>query len=235
VSTVEQLLARAEPAWVFPPTPPLESAVLGRVARPRARRRWVLAAAVAAVLILAGVAVAATPLLDWLGLRGVEIRWVDRLPPTTTRGELAFGDRVTLAQARDLAPFRILVPTVDDLDRPTAVYHRRAPAGDMVTFVYEADGRQRLVLSQWAAHAMMFSKVVPLGTPVEWLQVGPRHGVWVGGRGHAVRYLAVDGTRPAEPFALAAHTLLWHDDRVAYRLEAGVSRAEAVRIARTLR
>ena len=61
-------------------------------------------------------------------------------------------------------------------------------------------------------------------------------GLWIGGsRGHAVWYRAVDGSFPQERFPLSARTLLWRRGPVSYRLEADVSRAEALRIARSLR
>ena len=229
------VLERADPAWVFPATPALEEAVLARLARrPRRRRRLVLALA-ATVLLLAASAVAGPPLLDRLGLGAVELRWADRLPPTTARRPLDFGERVTLARARELAPFRLRVPTVDDLDRPTAVYHRGSTPGDMVTLVYEADGEPRLVLSQWRSQASQFEKVLPHETRVMPVQVGDGEGVWIGGGGHAVWYQAIDGSFPQERFALAARTLLWRRGEVSYRLEADVPLTAALRIARSLR
>jgi hypothetical protein len=232
VNGVERLLERADPRWVFPPTPPLEAAVLARVARRPRRRRLALAVAFA-VLVLAGGAVAGTSVLDRLGIRGVELRWVDELPPTSARRQLDFGERVTLDEGRERVPFHLLVPRIDDLDRPTAVYHRRR-AG-MVTFVYEADGRPRLVLSQWRSRGWDFIKILPLSAPSAHVLVGDAHGYWIGGGGHAVWYRAVDGTFPREPLALAARTLVWQRGGITYRLEADVSRAEAIRIAESLR
>lgn len=228
-------LERADPAWVFPPTPALEQAVLTRISRRRSRARWVAVAVAASLLVVTAAAVAGTPLLDWLGLRGVELRWADRLPPVQVRRPLALGEATTLEQAGGLASFRLRVPTIDDLDRPTAVYHRRSPAGDMVSFVYEASGRPRLLLSQWRSQATEFEKVLPHGTRVEGVLVAGSPGVWVGGRAHAVWYQAVDGSYPQEPFYLAAPTLLWRHGSVSFRLEAAVTRDEAVRIASSLR
>jgi hypothetical protein len=225
-------LERADAAWVFPPTPALEDAVLARIAR--RRRRWPLVAVAFAVLVLAAGAVAGTSLLERLGIGGVELRWVDRLPPAAARRPLAFGDRVSLDEARELAPF-VRVPGVDDLDRPTAVYHRRSYGGDMVTFVYEADGRPRLVLSQWRSRASEFRKVLPLSTPVVEVRVDTWPGVWIGGGGHAVWYRALDGSFPRERLALAARTLFWHRAGISYRLEADISQAQALRIAESLR
>jgi hypothetical protein len=142
---------------------------------------------------------------------------------------------VTLQRARELAPYRLRVPTVDDLDEPTAVYHRLFPPGDMVTFLYETGGRPRLVLSQWRSRASRFEKVLPHETVVVPVDVGGHSGLWIGGGGHAVYYRAIDETFPRERFALAAHTLIWRRGPVSYRLEAAISRDEALRIARSLR
>ena len=235
---VDRVLEHADPGWLFPPTPSLERAVLERLGarpRPRLRLRWLAPAVAAAILVLAAAAVAGRSVVDWLGLGTVELRWAERLPPATAQRPLSFGDRVTLEQAHALAPFRLLVPTVDDLDRPTAVYHRRSPPGDMVTFVYEADGRPRLVLSQWRSRASLYEKVLPHETRVVRVLVGDAPGLWIGGAAHAVWYRAVDDTFPQERFALAAQTLLWRRGSISFRLEADVPRAEALRIARSLR
>jgi hypothetical protein len=226
-------LDRADAAWVFPPTPALEDAVLARIAR-RRRRRWPLVAVAFAVLALAAGAVAGTSILDRLGIGGVELRWVDRLPATAARRPLDFGDRVTMERARELAPY-LRVPGVDDLDRPTAIYHRRSHGGEMVTFVYEAEDGPRLVLSQWRSRASEFTKVLPHATPVVEVRVDTWPGLWVGGGGHAVWYRAVDGSFPQERLALAARTLFWQRAGVSYRLEARISQAEALRIAESLR
>jgi streptogramin lyase len=127
------------------------------------------------------------------------------------------------------------VPSVDDLDRPSTVYHRRSPAGDMVSFVYEVSGRPRLLLSQWRSRAQEFEQVLPHGTRVERVLVAGAPGLWIGGRAHAVWYRAVDGSFPQEPFYLAAPTLLWRHGSVLFRLEAAVPREEALRIASSLR
>jgi hypothetical protein len=239
VNGVERVLERADPRWVFPATPSLDDAVLARIAAPprrHVRRRWVVAAVAAAVLVLAAATVAGRSVVDWIGLGGtVELRWADELPATSARRPFHFGRRVTLERARELAPYRLRVPSVDDLDRPTAVYHRQFPPGDMVTFVYEAEGRPRLILSQWQSRASRFEKVLPHATAVVPVDVAGSRGLWVGGGGHAVYYRAVDDTFPRERFALAAHTLIWRRGRVSYRLEAAISRAEALRIAGSLR
>ena len=235
---VESLLERSDPRWVFPETPALDAPVLARIAvapRRRVRRRWVVAAVAAAVLVLAAAAVAGRSVVDWLGLGSVDIRWADELPPTSARRPFHFGGPVTLERARELAPYRLRVPSVDDLDEPTAVFHRQFPPGDMVTFLYEADGRPRLVLSQWRSRVSRFEKVLPHETEVVAVDVGGAPGVWIGGGGHAVYYRAIDDTFPRERFALAAHTLVWRRGQVSYRLEAAISRAEALRIARSLR
>ena len=106
----------------FPPTPELSPAVRRRLGeRPRSWRRPVaIAFAVVAVALAAVLAVppARTAILEWLGIRGVRIVHVDKLPPAPAVGNLRLGRQVTLAEARRRAPW-LVVPK----DQPDRVYY----------------------------------------------------------------------------------------------------------------
>src|SRR3954447_16043378 len=108
----------------FPPTPDLAAAVRSRLATPRPQvplvrrhRRRTLAIAIALALLVPAAALAAVPstrhtILDWLGLRSVEVRTVPTPPvPATSvppaRGDL--GRRTTVAAARARLAFPVRV------------------------------------------------------------------------------------------------------------------------------
>ena len=116
----------ADAAW--PPTPDLQSAVLARLAagpepapapEPRPalrRRRRLLAAAVAALVLVPAAGAVAFPharddVLEWLGLRNVEVRRVPEAPPATRpQLENDLGRLVPLAVAERESGFRAAIP-----------------------------------------------------------------------------------------------------------------------------
>ena len=123
--TLTQRLERLAASLEYPPTPDVVPATLARLPEraPRARRRTLrilrarrsLAVALAAVLLLAGAAFAITPsrhaILDVLGLRGVEIERVPRLPPGLPRRPAGLGTRIPVASARHAADFTAVLPS----------------------------------------------------------------------------------------------------------------------------
>src|SRR5581483_7370599 len=118
---LEQRLLALGAALDVPPAPDLVPAVLtGLPARRRRVRRpagRVLAVAFATVLLLAGVAMAVPAsrdaILRAIGLRGVSIERVPRLPPippTQTGARLRLGRPIPLARVRRAAGFAPLLP-----------------------------------------------------------------------------------------------------------------------------
>src|SRR5690242_19499345 len=99
VTRLEELARELE----WPATPDLAPAVLSRARAPRRARRWPIAVALA-VLALAG-ATAAFPsarddVLEWIGLRSVEVRREPQLPPAARApGPADTGPPVALAEA----------------------------------------------------------------------------------------------------------------------------------------
>lgn len=226
----------------YPPTPDLTEAVARRLkARPPRRRRSYLVVALAVAALAAGAVLAASPgarstLLRWLQIGGVRIERVEDLPVVEVRYTPYFGDRVSLAQARRLVRFRILLPRVGDFDEPDEVYVRDKPSSRAVTLLYGSLERPRLALSQWRGVTIeaVLLKVVGAGTRVEHVVVNGAPGVWMEGAPHLVVTLA-DGREYWETLYLAGPVLIWEGEGRSFRLEADLSREDALEIARSLR
>lgn len=234
MSTLERELRDLAP-YVFPPTPDLVPGVRARLAAPRRpQRRWLLVAV--AALALAGSAAAAPLVLDWLGIRGARVTRANELPPVRAQLEPPFfGEPVTLETARRTTSFPVRVP--EELGEPDAVYVRDDVAGGMVTLVWGEGPRYRAALSTWYGRSteLTIDKVVGPGTTAERLGVGSGRGVWIEGRPHTVSFVGIDGEYRLEQVHLAGNVLLWERGPLSLRLEADVSRAEALAIARSLR
>jgi hypothetical protein len=181
---------------------------------------------------------------EWLGLRGVRIE-VDRDRPLPTRlgGDLHLGERTTLEGAQREVSFRIRHPAA--LDAPDEVYVGDLPSGGRVTLVYRAgEGLPRatgtgvgMLLTEFAVtiEEEYLQKVVTQGATVEPVRVNGEQGYWIGGGPHIVLFLGPEGYPVEDSFRLAGHTLLWEDEDVTLRLEAALSKKEALSIARTVR
>jgi hypothetical protein len=249
----------------FPPTPDLAAAVTARLeqaegpapALPRPRpRRWrrLALAAMAAVLLAAAVLVASPGTREAvarrLGLRGVGIE-LGGTPPTTAttrpgdRLDLGLGERVTLAEARGRVGFPVLVPGAPGLGRPDAVFVNRAvPPGGRVDLVYRA--RPGLPASSFTDAGLLvtefrgrpdelFLKKMTGGGLVEEVTVAGGPGYFFSGEPHAFTYVDATGVYREERTRLAGNTLIWERGDLTLRLEGELSKAEAVRIAESMR
>ena len=224
----------------YPATPDLSSAVRRRLAegeRPRAsflpRRPLVLALAILAVAVGAVMVVpqARSTVLDWLGIGGVTIRYVDELPPVERATEdLGLGERVSLQEARERAGFRVQVPRVHGLADPPGVYYR--DDARQVAFLYGSEDSPKLLLTQ-AAVGGAIEKLVGMGTGVERVSVDDETtGVWLSGEKHGLFYPAA---REEEPFRLVGNALVYETPLgITVRIEAEISKDEALRIARSM-
>jgi hypothetical protein len=239
-------------AW--PPPPDLAASIGGQLegtpvvslARRRPRRVAVLVAA--AVLVLAGL-LAVSPgtraaLLDLFRLPGARIE-VEPSPSPVPMAPQALenlvpGERVTLARAQQEASFPVAFPLT--LGPPDGVV--LAGAGDraLISLAWQAppglpaadETGYAVLLTEFRArpHGDLVKKVSE-GERVVPVVVGGEQGYWVEGP-HAVsleQYGAVVGDRPR----LSASSLLWTREGVLFRLEADVSLAEALRLARSIR
>jgi hypothetical protein len=233
MSRLDDLLLVADPHEVFPRTPALDSHI-ERVLRRRRRSRWNLVLVVAATVAAVAVAALASPaarsaLSSWLRIGGVTIEQRDELPPVDYQRRPDFGKRVTLEQARAIAPFHVRVLPESRLGAPSAVYVRHG----MVTSIYGSPERPRLLVSQWRGARYGFLKVVPSGTAAEPVSLGFGVGYWVP-EAHAFHYNGPDGGMYEERFYLSAPALVWAERVTMFRLEGDVSRAKALELARSL-
>ncbi len=201
--------------------PGIEARLATRLRRRRLRATLV---ALVAVAVAVGIAFAVPParsaILRLLGLEGVTIVRVEKLPPAG-KGPGAIGKRVTLDQARGMLAFDALLP---DIGAPDAVYVD--PNQMLLTMVY-GKGDVRLRVTELVAGSVMFSKVVYSSQHVEQLRVNGRPGYWIEGE-HVVSGLF------GEP-KLSASALIWEQLPVTVRLEGRIGKQLALRIARSFR
>ena len=205
----------------FPPTPDLASSIRSRLERPR---RWLRPAAIVLVVLVVaiGAALAVPPartaILDWLGLRGVSIVRVDKLPPASPIGRLDLGRRVTL----DEAPPWTIVPE----DEPDSVF----VDGGTVNLLWGTPDNVRLLLTEFRGKPYI-EKLIEPNADVEPVSVNGRAGAWLE-QPHVVVFRDPRGRVRDNAGRLAGKTLLWQDGKLTLRLEGDVSKAEALRIAR---
>lgn len=225
----------------YPATPDLAGRVRRRLAegeRPRApflRRRTLVVAL--AVLVVAAGAVMVVPqarstVLDWLGVGGVTIRYVDELPPVDqATDDLGLGERMSLGEARRRALFRILLPRIEGLDDPPKVYYR--DDARQVAFLYGSEEKPKLLITQ-AGVGGSLEKLAGISTDVELVTIGDGiSGVWLSGEKHGLFY---PGVGEEEPFRLVGNALVFETaGGVTVRIEAEISKKEAIRIARAMR
>jgi hypothetical protein len=122
-------------------------------------------------------------------------------------GPLQLGERVSPAQAADRVQFDVL------------------------------ESRRRLLVTEFAAEGTTryVEKLVGAGTEVERTSVRGRPALWLHGAPHAFLFLGRDGLIHEEQVRLAGNVLVWAVGDVTLRLEADVSQARAVAIAKTFR
>lgn len=230
-----------------PQAPDLWPAVQARLAagpvpqRFRKRRALVLAFAVLAAAVAAAFAVppARTAILDWLGLRGVRIERVPERPRAPIGADLGLGRPVSLAEARRLAGYRVLVPSLTGFERPSEVWFGPSLPGGQVAFVYRrSDPRDpRILLTQFRAEPgfQYIGKLAGPGTRIEPVTVNGEPGYWLEGEPHAFLFVDPQGRTRDETLRLAGNTLLWQHGALTLRLEGAGTKAEALAIARTMR
>ena len=240
MSELERALSTIGGELDYPPTPALAPAVRARVvAAPSPRRglrpRAAIALAFAVLLIGAGSAFAASPglrhsVLDWLGLRSVEIERVPRLPATAAGDQLALGTRTTLQGAARGASFTPLVPAGS---RPTRCTSPGSHPGGQVGLVYTRPGGVRMLITEFRGQqqSVFIQKALGPGTTAEAVSVSGQPGIWIAGTPHVLMYRDRNGQVQGYTPRLATNTLLWRHGDLLLRLEAHISKAAALKIA----
>jgi hypothetical protein len=174
---------------------------------------------VVAVGAVLAVPPARTAILDWLGLRGVSIVRVDELPSTPPIGRLDLGSRVTLEEAPPWA----LIPD----EEPNSVW----VDDGTVNLLWGTPDDVRLLLTEFRGEPFI-EKLIEGGAEVEHVTVNGRAGVWLE-EPHVVMFRDPRGRLRDNEARLAGKTLLWMRGDVTLRLEGDLSKAEALRIARS--
>lgn len=263
MTELERELAQLRVQW--PQTPDIALAVRDRLAAPeqpaRAPRtlprfhgRRAVAAALAALVVLAGGLVASpaarSAILEFLGLKGAKIerREPDAPPPPPRRrdlgADLGLGRPMTLAQARAAAGFRMIVPGLDSLGAPDAVYFQDSPPeGGRVSLVYgprpgiaraATTGAGVLVTEFRAQVTPLIQKSAGSATEVRRLTVDGQRAFFLAGA-HGFAYLGENDSVDYEDQRLAGNTLLVERGGLLLRIEGDLSQTAAVRIARSAR
>lgn len=254
---LEATLADVGDRLAYPRPAAMADAVRARLREPRSRHWWdafvaprfglVPALATLVLLVVAG-ALSSTTIADrFLRLPGIDIF---RAPSvSTTPGPSATprfpGQRVTLEQARAQAPF-LRVPTDARLGTPDEVYLDQTPSGTQrVTLVYlsragvpvspNAGVSAIVVALRGRVDEALFGKVAGGGTRIEDVSVNGGRGFWLDGAPHQFFYRDETGNIVTETLRLAGNTLLWEQDGVTFRLEAQVTREDAIRMAASFR
>lgn len=253
-SNLEKELGELANAIAIPTTPELSERVRARIESPTARRRRMLAArfALAAAVLIAAIgsvalfsSTAREAVADWFGIRGIDI--VDNVPPPERTGRgLSLGQRSSLERARRLVPFEVSLPAVSGLGPPDEVYIDETNHGSRsVSLLYRAEGSLPpaaetsigLLITQFEAGLDddLMQKAKAPGVEVEPVRIGSSPAYWISGRPHFVFLLDPGGGVIEDRTRLAGNTLLWEWGRVSLRLESGLGKRRAVRIARSMR
>ena len=211
-----------------------------------------VAVAALALLVLAAGIVVATPgareaVARRLGLPGVAIHLGGPAPtaPTLPAGagaNLDLGRRVPLEQARGAVSFPLLVPSAAGFQRPDAVYLSQDVPGGRVDFVYRPRPglpvsqftNAGLLITQFRAEPMV-EKFAKTTTELDRVTVAGEVGYWFAGGAHTFAYLDRSGAIKQETSRLAGSTLVWAHGDLTLRLEGQVTKAEALRIAASMR
>ena len=256
---LEEQLRLLGAAIEYPPTPALARAVSERLTAEGGRwrpglplRRVALAFAAVAVAIAAALLVspqARTTVLGWLGLKGVLVQPVRRLPsPTPASGGIAqrlqLGDPTSLSAATNRVSFHVSIP--QSLGNPDQVYLREPPPLDgEVSLAYAPrtglpptkETSLGLLLMEFRGdiNPGFFNKLTGAGTIIEVVDVNGSLGYWISGEPHSFLYNDRNGDPNEESLRLAGNTLLWEVNGVTLRIESALTREQALAIARTVR
>lgn len=209
MNELERALVRLGEELELPPAPDLTGAVRGRLRR--RRRSWPAVAAVAAAVAVAfAVPQSRGAILRFFHLGAVQVELVDRLPALPETAPL--GRRVPAAAAA----FPLL--RLDGRE-PEAVYT------DGAGYWLRYPGA--LLYELRTGDGILLKKVAGSTADVAYVPVGGDPGLWIGTR-HAV-FL------PGGRARAAGHVLVWQRGPLTLRLEARVTRAQAVELAEQVR
>lgn len=235
---LEQRLLALGTALDVPPAPDTVPAVLAGLPARRRRlgrpARRMLAVALATMLLLVGAAMAVPPsrhaILRVIGLRGVSIERVPRLPPlppgARTGRAFRLGEPITLTRARHAAGFTALVPP-----RASGAYIGHDVPGGRISI---QTGRVLIIEFRGTAQPFIF-KVIDPDTKVKITRVNGSQGVYLSGAPHQVLFGTANGQIRSDRVRLAGNVLIWQQGPLIVRIEGTHTLAQALAIARSLR
>ena len=214
---------------------------------PRVRRSVLLA--IAATLILAAVAAAAIG-FNLPGLRILFGPPPSLQPSSTPHGSaeglpgslLGLGSVVSLEDAQSQVDFELTMPTDPNLGPPAATYIRLgrvalvwAPSAALPAT--SEDPEIGLLLNEFHGtyDTEIVEKLIHEGTRVEQITVDGAPGYWIFGAPHFFAYIDEAGQRMEDTYRSVGQTLVWTRDGITYRLETGLDRDAAIRLAASLR
>jgi hypothetical protein len=253
----EEAPAARRRTWFSPSLRGILRPVLRPALQPAVARAAV--AVLVAVALFAGTMVfspsARHAVAGWLGLRGVKIivtpspagpASVSPSPlPTSLGSGLDLGKRMTLAQIQGLVPFEIVFPA--ELGPPDEVYLRTGFVQNQVILLYRARPGlpaarltgAGLLLTEFQARVdteYVEGKIIHVGAnSVEAVTVGGDPGYWIDGDPHQILYFDQEGNQVPDQTRLAGNVLLWQHGDVTFRIEADITRDQALRIAGSVR
>lgn len=251
---LEEALRDVGARLAYPASADLRPAVLARIEG--GERRGLLdlfrsplslAPAVATLALLLAATLAFQPVAgqaaEALGLRGITLFRVAQVTEREAARILpAEATRVgSVESASGILGFDVRAP---ELGAPDAVYVLRQGAGVAFLIYGERSGipaapttgvSALIVQAQGGVETQLISKGIPPGTTVEELEVNGGRGVWIEGEPHEVYYRAPNGDILTDTVRLAGNVLLWEQDGLLMRIEAQISRQEALRIAASMR
>ncbi|HEV7845363.1 MAG TPA: hypothetical protein VGO83_03845 [Thermoleophilaceae bacterium] len=264
MSELERQLSQLGRELDWPATPDLAPRVAERLAAERrrpaatdaARRVWPpplgrpLAAALVALLVLAGGVLAAVPgardaVLDLFGLRGATVERREQLPPGPERpaGSLELGRPTSLAAAAKRLAFEPLVPRA--AGRPDGIFVSHGVPGGRLSLAYRArpglpEARSTglgLLVEEFRGDLApeYLGKVTGQATRVERFRVGGERAVWLEGAPHYFFYRRSANQFAEHELRIAQNVLLLERGPLLVRLEGAFGRERAVELARSLR
>jgi hypothetical protein len=233
---LEQRLAALAGTLDIPPAPDLVATTLARLpqrraARPRRIRRSA-AVAIAVTLALAGAAFAVPPvrhaILSVLGLRGVRIEHVPRLPRglSGAGARSGLGRRIPLDRVRHAAGFTAVLP-----GHPTAAYLDRGIPGGRITLLEGG-----LLITEFRGRSIpVVFKLLGPGTRSRQLRVRGGPAVYLYGAPHELLVLESSGTMRSERVRRQGNVLIWQRGPVTLLIEGTHALPQALAVARSLR
>jgi hypothetical protein len=165
-------------------------------------------------------------ILRILGLRGVMIERVSRLPPLPARTGLGLGQRIPLARARHAAGFTALLPS----GSPAAYLGHDVPGGRISLLT----GRVLIIEFRGTATPFIF-KIIGPDTTAKPVRVNGGPGVYLSGAPHEVLFRTQTGQVQLDRVRLAGNVLIWQQGPLTIRVEGTRTLGQARALARSLR